>query len=275
MYQAYRRAAAGKRDRREVIEFELDLSRNLWEIIRQMEDKTYRVGGYRRFMVNDPKERRIEALSFRDRAVQHCLCDNILRPYFENRLIYDNAVCREGKDTDFARDRLTSFLREHYKWHGTQGYILKYDIHHYFECVDHQILMGMLRDIPDKNVLGLLYLIIRSHEGIVDPGTGRRKGLPLGNQTSQWFALYYLDPLDRLIKERTRVRHYVRCMDDGVLLHESKDEKERRLQEATLKMQAKYGKNAVLRGVSYREGATGRDRNKQIGGHRSGEEDDF
>ena len=104
MYRAYRRAAAGKRDKQEVIDFELDLSRNLWEIIHQMEDKTYRVGGYHKFMIYDPKERKIEALSFRDRVVQHCLCDNIMRPYFENRLLYDNAACREGKGTDFARD---------------------------------------------------------------------------------------------------------------------------------------------------------------------------
>lgn len=85
-----------------------------------MEDKTYRVGGYHKFMIYDPKERKIEALSFRDRVVQHCLCDNILKPYFENRLIYDNAACREGKGTDFARDRLSGFLREHYKKHGAR-----------------------------------------------------------------------------------------------------------------------------------------------------------
>ncbi|MCR5791022.1 MAG: reverse transcriptase [Lachnospiraceae bacterium] len=197
-------AAAGKRDKQEVIDFELDLSRNLWEIIHQMEDKTYRVGGYHRFMIYDPKERKIEALSFRDRVVQHCLCDNILKPYFENRLIYDNAACREGKGTDFARDRLTGFLREHYKKYGTKGYILKYDIRHYFDSIDHEILKGMLRSIPDRNVLGLLFHIIRSYEGTIDPVTGEKKGLPLGNQTSQWFALYYLDPMDRLVKERMR-----------------------------------------------------------------------
>ena len=223
MYRAYRRAAAGKRNKQEVIDFELDLSRNLWEIIHQMEKKTYRVGGYHQFMIYDPKERRIEALSFRDRVVQHCLCDNILKPYFENRLIYDNAACREGKGTDYARDRLTGFLREHYKKHGTKGYILKYDIRHYFDSIDHEMLKGRLRDIPERNVLGLLYHIIQSHEGIVDPMTGRKKGLPLGNQTSQWFALYYLDPMDRLIKERMRIKHYVRYMDDGILVHESKE----------------------------------------------------
>ena len=81
----------------------------------------------------------------------------------------------------------------------------------------------MLRSIPDRNVLGLLFHIIRSYEGTIDPVTGRKKGLPLGNQTSQWFALYYLDPMDRLVKERMRIKHYIRYMDDGVLIHESKE----------------------------------------------------
>ena len=81
----------------------------------------------------------------------------------------------------------------------------------------------MLRSVPDRNVLGLLFHIIRSYEGTIDPVTGRKKGLPLGNQTSQWFALYYLDPMDRLVKERMRIKHYIRYMDDGVLIHESKE----------------------------------------------------
>lgn len=163
MYQAYRMAARGKRWKNEVVSFELDLSRNLWELVRQMEDKTYRIGGYRKFLIYDPKKREIRALSFRDRVVQHCLCDNILKPYFENRLIYDNAACRVGKGTHFAMDRLSTFLREHYKKHGTKGYILKYDIRHYFDSIDHRVLKDRLRKIPDRNVLGLLFHILRSY----------------------------------------------------------------------------------------------------------------
>ena len=222
VYQAYRRAAAGKRSKQEVIDFETDLSRNIWDIIKGMQDKSYRVGGYHKFMIYDPKERMIQALSFRDRVVQHCLCDNILKPYFEKRLIFDNCACREGKGTHFAMDRLSLFLREHYKEHGTKGYILKYDIRHYFDSVDHEVLKGMLKGIPDRNVLGLLYHIIRSYEGSTDSETGDKKGLPMGNQTSQWFALYYLDPLDRLIKEQLGIKHYVRYMDDGILVHEDR-----------------------------------------------------
>ena len=152
MYQAYKKAASCKRSKREVIEFELNLSRNIWNIIKQMEDKTYRVSGYHRFMIYDPKKREIQALSFKDRVVQHCLCDNIVKPYFEPRLIYDNCACREGKGTHFAMERLTKFMHEHYKEHGTKGYILKYDIRHYFDSVDHNVLKRMIRDIPDRNV---------------------------------------------------------------------------------------------------------------------------
>lgn len=223
MYQAYKKAAACKRSKKEVVEFELNLSHNLWELVHQMEDKTYRIGGYHKFMIYDPKEREIQALSFKDRVVQHCLCDNILMPYFENRLIYDNVACRIGKGTHFGMDRLTYFLREHYKKYGTKGYILKYDVRHFFDSIDHDVLKEMIKDIPDRNVLGLLYHIINSYAKDKNPVTGEEKGLPMGNQTSQWFALYYLDPLDRLIKEKMHIKHYVRYMDDGIMIHESKE----------------------------------------------------
>ena len=137
----------------------------------------------------------------------------------------------EGKGTHFAMDRLSMFLREHYREYGTRGYVLKFDIRHCFDSIDHGVLKQRLRPIPDRNVLGLLYHIIRSCVKEHDPVTGAGKGLPMGNQTSQWFALYYLDPMDRLIKEKQRIRHYVRCMDDGILIHESKEVLQQALEE--------------------------------------------
>ena len=107
LYHAYKMAARHKRTKGEVIDFELDLAANLWALHDELENRSYTVSGYHRFMIYDPKEREIQALSFRDRVVQHSLCDNVLKPYFENRLIYDCAACREGKGTHFAMDRLT------------------------------------------------------------------------------------------------------------------------------------------------------------------------
>ena len=95
------------------------------------------------------------------------------------------------------------------------GYFLKCDIRKYFDNFDHNLLRQKLAHMfRDQDVFSLLCDIIGSYEK--SPG----KGLPLGNQCSQWFALYYLDSLDRLVKERLRVRRYI---DDFVLVHESKD----------------------------------------------------
>lgn len=164
-----------------------------------------------------PKEREIQALSFADRVFQHLLCDTILRPYFEPRLIYDNVACRQGKGRHFALKRLEKFFHDHYKKCGANGYILKFDIRKYFPSIDHEVLKEKLSSFPDEEVKKLLYLIIDSYAADTE------KGLPMGNQSSQWFALYYLDRLDRLIKEKLRIKGYVRYMDDGVLIHESKE----------------------------------------------------
>jgi len=133
-------------------------------------------------------------------------------------LIYDNAACRKDKGTHFAIDRLSGFMRDFYRKHGTGGYFLKCDIRKYFENINHDVLKGKLKKVfGDSEVYALLCHIIDSFEN--RPGSG----LPLGNQTSQWFALYYLDGVDRLIKEKLQIKYYSRYMDDFVLLHPDKD----------------------------------------------------
>ena len=195
---------------------------NLWNLYHELEHHTYQLSGYYYFRVYDPKVREIQALTLRDRVVQHSLCDNVLRPYFEPRLIYDSAACREGKGTRFATDRLTSFLRKYYKKNGAEGYILKFDIRKFFDSIDHIILKQKLVALPDENIKELLWHIIDSFQKN-DKAEERARGIPLGNQTSQWFALWYLNDLDRLIKEKLHIKYYSRYMDDGILIHESKE----------------------------------------------------
>ena len=196
----------------------MDLANNLWAIKERLDAKTYIVGDYNRFMIHDPKTREIQALCYADRIVQHSLCDNVLTPFFERRLIYDNCACRVGKGTNFGINRLTKFLREFYKEHGAEGWILKADVRKFFPSVNHEALLKQLREtIPDSDIMALLEMIVRSWNN------NQGKGLPMGNQTSQIFALYYLDPLDRLIKEKLQIKHYTRYMDDMVLLHPDKD----------------------------------------------------
>lgn len=195
----------------------MDLASKLWDIARRLESRTYKIGGYHHFTIYEPKRREIQALEYADRIVQHSLCDNVLTPFFEHRLIYDNCACRAGKGTHFGMRRIEGFLREHYKENGASGWILKADMRKYFASIDHDTLLNRLRPvIPDPDVMALLEMIVCSYNA--DTG----KGIPMGNQTSQLFALYYLDPVDRLIKEKLRIRHYTRYMDDMVLLHPDK-----------------------------------------------------
>ncbi len=146
------------------------------------------------------------------------MCEEMLAPILDKKLIYDNSACRIGKGTHFAIGRVSKFLHDYYNKYGTTGYFLKCDIRKFFDNIDHKVLKQKLsKVIVDNDVLRLLYRIIDSFE--VTPG----KGLPLGNQTSQWFAIYYLDSLDRLIKEKIQIKYYSRYMDDCILIHQSKE----------------------------------------------------
>ena len=218
LWRAHLASRRSKRDTREVIAFEMNTGANLAMLREELCAETYCLSGYYHFTIHDPKIREIYALHYRDRIVQHCLCDNVLAPYFERHLIYDNAACRKDKGTLFAINRLNGFLHDHWRRWGTKGCFLKCDIRKFFDNIDHVILKERLgRIVDDPRTMRLLCRIIDSYE--VTPG----KGIPMGNQTSQWFALYYLDPLDRLVKEKLQIRHYTRYMDDAVLIHPDKE----------------------------------------------------
>ncbi|MBR0032224.1 MAG: RNA-directed DNA polymerase [Treponema sp.] len=211
LLEAHKRARRSKQHKKEVIEFEAHLSRNLWALHYELKYRKYAVGEYRKFMIYDPKEREIQAIPYRDRIVQHSVCDNLLIPLLERYLIDANCACRIGKGNDHAIKLLRSFMADHYKKHGCKGCFIKLDIKKYFPSIDHSVLYEKLEKFGfDGGANWLLHVIIDSYGGGL--------GLPMGNQSSQCFALLYLDRIDRIIKEKLRVKFYVRYMDDMILL---------------------------------------------------------
>lgn len=212
LLEAFHKARRGKASKRHPAEFYFRLESELPQLIREVEDGTYRPRPYRVFYVHDPKRRRISAAHFRDRVVHHAIC-NVLDPLFERLFIFDSYACRVGKGTHRALRRAQAFARE-------TEHFMKCDVDHFFDSVDHEILKALLRrKIKDTRLLALLDTIIDAPVPGTDPG----KGLPIGNLTSQYFANFYLTPLDYFVKQELRVRRYLRYMDDFVLFHESKD----------------------------------------------------
>ena len=219
LYKAHINSRKGKRKKTEIVKFEVNLARNLVIMHEQLLNKTYKMNGYYHFTIYEPKERDVFAAYYPDRVLLHCICDEVLTPLLQKRVIYDNVACQIGKGTHFAMTRLTKFMCEHYKTHGAQGYFLKCDVTKYFASIDHEILKKKLdKVLVDKDIKKLVFDFIESYETAGRPGVG----LPLGNQSSQWFAVYYLDQADRFIKEKLRVKHYIRYMDDLLLIHHDK-----------------------------------------------------
>lgn len=159
---------------------------------------------------------------FRDRVVQRCLCEQVLTPVIERHLIYDTYACRTGKGTHAGLERTEEFFKRHYRKHGVDGWVIKGDISKYFYSIDHEILKDNLRPlIKEYDVWWLIEQIIDSTEG---------PGIPLGNQSSQWFANFYLSKFDHYVKEKLQIKYYIRYMDDWMAIVENKEEAKQKLE---------------------------------------------
>lgn len=228
LYLAAQKAAKGKREKFSVMDFFLRLEENLFQLQAELLSGEYRPGAYRAFFIYDPKPRMISAAPFYDRVVHHALM-NVIGPLFERSLIFDTYANRLGKGTHKAIRRFQQFLRRY-------RYVLKCDIRKYFPSIDREILKALIRKrIRDPQVLWLIDAIIdcgNEQVCVLDyfPGDDlftpieRRKGLPIGNLTSQNFANYYLSPLDHFIKEVLQCVAYLRYVDDFVLFSNDKNQ---------------------------------------------------
>lgn len=244
LYKAHLKGRLGKRDKKPLVRFEMCILNNVYEVYRRLKSGTFKFGKYTAFVVYEPKMREIQTLHYSDRIVQHVLCDDLLMPYFTKRAILDNCVCQIGKGTHFAMRRFEDMLHAFIRKHGTNGYFLKCDILKYFPGIPHRQLKEVFcSQIRDERLKSLVASCIDSYHtraeylnryGLQPLGISAfrtERGIPIGNQTSQVFGMFYLNEVDRLVKEKLRIKVYSRYMDDFVLVHEDKDVVRKALEE--------------------------------------------
>jgi len=225
--RAYLKAKRGKSKKYYVIKFEENLESELKTLQAELLNHSYKPKPLKRFIVRDPKTRRIHASAFRDRVVHHALV-NLIEPIFEKLFIYDSFASRKGKGTHLALERLDRFMfkvsrngkliKNNYSNNSIEGYCLKADIKSYFDSVDHETLISIIHNkIKDIETIWLIYQILNNFDSKI-----KGKGMPLGNLTSQFFANIYLNELDYFVKHELKAKYYMRYVDDFVILHRSK-----------------------------------------------------
>lgn len=212
LFLAWKEFKKGKTNNPYVQEFALCLEDNIFQLHKELKDKTYIHGEYISFFVADPKLRHIHKASIRDRLLHHAIF-RILYPVFDKGFIYDSYSCRVGKGTHRAVNRLERFIAKVSNNNRRLVYALKCDVRKFFDSIDKNILTQI---INKKIKVGDTHQLIDKILGSFSKTPG--VGLPLGNVTSQLFANIYLNELDQFVKHALKIKYYLRYCDDFIIL---------------------------------------------------------
>lgn len=216
LYNAYRKCCLGVGWKASTQRYKANALQNVNNTLSLLRNGGFKSRGFYEFdRCERGKLRHIKSIHLSERVVQRCLCDNSLVPMFSRSFIYDNGACIKGKGIKFAIDRLKCHLQRHYRKYGTDGYALVFDFSKYFDNIEHKPLKDIIdSEYTDTRLAGLVKQLVDDFGDI---------GLGLGSQISQACALRYPNRLDHYIKEVLRIKGYARYMDDGYLLHKSKE----------------------------------------------------
>lgn len=227
-----------------IVKYFFRLENNLLDLRSKLLDQSFTTKPYKRFIVTDPKRREISAPHFEDRIVQHALV-TIIEPIFEKVLIDDAYACRIKKGTHFALKRVKKFLQASRCYYGKNHdiYVMKCDVRKFFSSISWDVLLEIVaKKITDTRTMDLIRKIVTNYSVYItkeklkayqqslfetitiDPvSVVQRKGLPIGNLTSQLFANVYMNELDQFVKHKLKEKWYGRYMDDFFIISGDKN----------------------------------------------------
>ena len=216
MQYCWQNASKGKRHRESVQNMNNPVEQI--KLIEELRNETYTPSLCRKMTKwdkNAKKMREISCPEFRDQMVHWALI-TIMRPYFESTFIQHNVANIPNRGLGYG-----NLLIKHWSQQRGTKYVLKMDIKKYYPSISIPILMTKLKEkIRDTKVIALIEKILyrESPNGI---------GVTLGSYLNLWLALFYLDELDHIIKERFKVKFYLRYVDDMLILTKRKRDAEK------------------------------------------------
>lgn len=216
LYQSYKMCRRNVAWKASVQKYIVQAPLNVWQTYESLQKGKYKSSGFYEFDIFERgKHRHIRSVTINERIVQRCLCDCALVPMLERTHVYDNGACMKNKGYTFTVNRLCQHLQKHYRKYGTEGYVLLFDFSKFFDRVSHRIIKATLRkEFSDERLIKITEHFIDAFGDV---------GLGLGSQISQVLALSSANKLDHYIKEVCRIKGYGRYMDDGYLIHHSKE----------------------------------------------------
>ena len=222
------------KNKKKIYYFELMLYSNINYIVRNINNNTYKLSRYNIFFIKEKKYRLILSNNIYDKIYIHLVNDLILYK-LDKYLIDSNIASRKNKGLKYGRDLLHKYLC---KLKSNKFYILKFDIKKYFFNIDHKVLMNKLSKYLNYDELNIINNLLNSTNELyinkeiyninlkynLDlPVYKFGKGLSIGSVVNEMLAVFYLNDLDRLIKENLECKYYIRYNDDGIILMEDKD----------------------------------------------------
>lgn len=205
LLKAHKNSEKGKRRKDEIIKFNLKQEEYIRWLYIQLKNGTYRHGGYSAFYVSEPKLRKIEKARYLDRIVHKWIVDCFLMDTFVKSFINTSYACIKGKGTHKACLDLQKAMQKCERIWG-EYYIIKTDVSKFFNSIDKDILITILKKrIKDKKLMWLIKEVLYKQP--------RKKGIEIGNYTSQTFANIYLNEFDYFVKQELHLKYYYRYMD--------------------------------------------------------------
>ncbi|MFA5000764.1 MAG: reverse transcriptase/maturase family protein [Candidatus Paceibacterota bacterium] len=222
LFQAWEEFKRGKQKKPDVLAFEKNLEQNIFQLHRDLTSRTYKHGPYSSFYIYDPKRRHIHKATVRDRVLHHAIF-RVLNWVFGPTFIPRSFSCRFGKGTHKGVAVLEQMQQQVSHNYSRPGFALKCDVKKFFDTINHSFLLSIIkRRISDQNAIWLLEEIIESFLSEYSDLFNRR-GVPIGNLTSQLFANVYMNEFDQFVKHELRVKNYVRYTDDFIVVSDNID----------------------------------------------------
>lgn len=223
------------RNKKKILDFEKHKMEYLVDIKNVLENNLYDGGKYNIFLVFEPKVRVIMAQGIYDKIINHYVTRYILIPKLEKHLNNRNCATRKGMGTSYAIRLLKQDIESFKKYN--KFYFLKLDISKYFYSLDHEVIISIIKQDLNQDELNLVKIILDSTNdeyinkkieylekkyNVILPKYEYKKGLAIGNLSSQFLAILYLSKLQHYIINNLHIK-IINYMDDYIIIHNSKE----------------------------------------------------